>query len=179
MEGSKFIDRPGVWHEQKLEAQERIMALQFGQVDKRLERIEALIEGLEGRLWMTVYGVIAVFQAVHRATRYAITRPARETLFSVIPVADKYKAKPMIDVFVYRFGDLAGMGFEGALRVLGAGLVGVAAATVPLAALWTMLSLYLGRQQQKMDTGAAVEEPKTGDAPSPDSAGMPLAVKSK
>ena len=54
MEGSKFIERPGIWHEQKLEAQERIMALQFGQVDRRLERIESLIEGLERRLWMTV-----------------------------------------------------------------------------------------------------------------------------
>lgn len=63
MEGSKFIDRPGIWHEQKLEAQERIMALQFGQVDRRLERIEALIEGLERRLWMTVYGVVAVILA--------------------------------------------------------------------------------------------------------------------
>ena len=60
MEGSKFIDRPFVWHEQRLEAQERIMALQFGQVDRRLERIESLIEGLERRLWMTVYGVVAV-----------------------------------------------------------------------------------------------------------------------
>ena len=48
MEGSKFIERPGIWHEQKLEAQERIMALQLGQVDRRLERIEALIEGLLG-----------------------------------------------------------------------------------------------------------------------------------
>ena len=29
-------------------------------MDRRLERIEALIEGLERRLWMTVYGVVAV-----------------------------------------------------------------------------------------------------------------------
>ncbi len=36
------------------------MALQFGTVEKRLERIEALMEGLERRLWMTVYGVVAV-----------------------------------------------------------------------------------------------------------------------
>ena len=36
------------------------MALQFGQVERRLERIEGLIEGLERRLWMTVYGVVAV-----------------------------------------------------------------------------------------------------------------------
>lgn len=49
-----------VWHEQRFEAQERIMALQFGTVEKRLERIEAMIEGLERRLWMTVYGVVAV-----------------------------------------------------------------------------------------------------------------------
>ena len=73
MEGSKFVDRPGIWHEQKLEAQERIMALQFGQVDRRLERIEALIEGLERRLWMTVYGGVAVIltQAVQSILQFA------------------------------------------------------------------------------------------------------------
>lgn len=73
MEGSKFVDRPGIWHEQKLETQERIMALQFGQVDRRLERIEALIEGLERRLWMTVYGVVAVIltQAVQSILQFA------------------------------------------------------------------------------------------------------------
>ena len=73
MEGSKFIDRPFVWHEQRLEAQERIMALQFGQVDRRLERIEAMIEGLERRLWMTVYGVVAVIltQAVQSILQFA------------------------------------------------------------------------------------------------------------
>ena len=73
MEGSKFIERPGIWHKQKLEAQERIMALQFGQVDRRLERIESLIEGLERRLWMTVYGVVAVIltQAVQSILQFA------------------------------------------------------------------------------------------------------------
>ena len=73
MEGSKFIDRPFVWHEQRLEAQERIMTLQFGQVDRRLERIESLIEGLEKRLWMTVYGVVAVIltQAVQSILQFA------------------------------------------------------------------------------------------------------------
>ena len=49
------------------------MALQFGQVDRRLERIEALIEGLERRLWMTVYGVVAVIltQAVQSILQFA------------------------------------------------------------------------------------------------------------
>ena len=49
------------------------MALQFGAVEKRLERIEALIESLERRLWMTVYGVVAVIltQAVQGIMEFA------------------------------------------------------------------------------------------------------------
>jgi AAA family ATP:ADP antiporter len=96
-----------------------------------------------------VFGVMAIFQALHRATRYAVTRPARETLFSVVPTSEKYKAKPVIDVPVYRFGDFLGIGIDVLLRGIGLTLVGVAAATVPLAALWAMLSLGLGRAQQR------------------------------
>lgn len=58
--GSRYLKEPFEVHEQRFEATERIMALQFGQVERRLERIESLIEGLEKRLWMTVYGVVAV-----------------------------------------------------------------------------------------------------------------------
>ncbi|MFD2175173.1 GTA head formation protein, RCAP_rcc01685 family [Rhodobacter lacus] len=58
--GSRFLKEPFEVHEQRFEATERIMELQFRQVDQRLERIEALIERFEKRLWMTVYGVVAV-----------------------------------------------------------------------------------------------------------------------
>lgn len=58
--GSRYLKEPFEVHEQRFEATERIMSLQFSQVERRLERIEALIEGLERRLWMTVYGVVAV-----------------------------------------------------------------------------------------------------------------------
>ena len=36
------------------------MALQFSAVEKRLERIEGMILGVEKRLWMTVFGVVGV-----------------------------------------------------------------------------------------------------------------------
>ena len=98
-----------------------------------------------------VFGVFALFNAMQRATRYAISRPARETLFSVVPQSEKYKAKPFIDVFLYRFGDVAGAGIDGAMRALGLSLAGVAAATVPFAALWVVLCLALGRAQQRLD----------------------------
>lgn len=73
MEGSRFVKDSLGWNDHRLEAQERIMALQFGTVEKRLERIEGMIEGLERRLWMTVYGVVAVIltQAVQGILKFA------------------------------------------------------------------------------------------------------------
>ncbi|MGR3813168.1 MAG: GTA head formation protein, RCAP_rcc01685 family [Cognatishimia activa] len=47
----------------RLEAHERVANLQFESLNKRLDRIEALIERLEKRLWLTVYGVVGVILA--------------------------------------------------------------------------------------------------------------------
>ena len=108
----------------------------------------------------TVFGVMAVFQAVHRATRYALSRPARETLFSVVSPAEKYKAKPFVDVFLYRGGDVAGAGVDGMFAAMGMTLAWVAAATVPVAGVWAMLCLALGRAQQEKDASGRIPEPE-------------------
>ncbi len=96
-----------------------------------------------------LYGVMLIFQAVHRATRYAISRPSRETLFSVVSPAEKYKAKPVVDVFLYRFGDLAAAGVDGVFAALGLALAAVAFSTAPLAAMWIALSIGMGRAQAR------------------------------
>ena len=96
-----------------------------------------------------VYGVILIFSAVHRATRYAISRPSRETLFSVVSPSEKYKAKPVVDVFLYRFGDAAGAGIDSFFAVLGLTLAWVAMSTAPLAAMWIALSVGMGRAQAR------------------------------
>jgi AAA family ATP:ADP antiporter len=95
-----------------------------------------------------IYGVMALFQATHRATRYAVSRPSRETLFSVVPASEKYKAKPVVDVFLYRSGDVAGVGVDGIFAALGFTLPMVAMATAPIAGVWGLLSLRLGKAQQ-------------------------------
>ncbi len=96
-----------------------------------------------------LYGVMLIFQAVHRATRYAVSRPSRETLFSVVAPAEKYKAKPIVDVFLYRGGDLAGAGIDGLFAMLGLALAWVAMSTAPLAGMWIVLSVALGRAQAR------------------------------
>lgn len=98
-----------------------------------------------------VYGVMAIFAALHRASRYAVSRPARETLFSVVPAEAKYKAKPLIDVFLYRGGDVAGVALESGLKAAGLSIGGLAAATVPLAGIWGVLCVVLGRAQARRE----------------------------
>jgi len=53
-------------------------------------------------------GTIAIFQVLRRAGDYAIARPTREVLFTVVPREDRYKTKGFIDTFVYRLGDQVG-----------------------------------------------------------------------
>lgn len=114
------------------------------------------IDGIEG--WQ-VFAVFAAFNAIHRATRYAVSRPARETLFSVVSREDKYKAKPIVDVFLYRGGDVAGVGVESALAATAVGLWGIAFAAAPLAVMWGALSVALAIRQHRL----AENEPQRND----------------
>lgn len=96
-----------------------------------------------------VFAVFAAFNAIHRATRYAVIRPARETLFSVVSTSQKYKAKPIVDVFLYRGGDVAGAGVENAIAAAGIGLAGMAMVTMPMAVIWGGLSIALAMTQHR------------------------------
>jgi AAA family ATP:ADP antiporter len=101
---------------------------------------------------------IAIFQVVRRAGDYAIARPSREVLFTVVPREDRYKAKSFIDTFVYRLGDQLGAWSVAGLRGLGAGAAELALVAIPLALLWVGNALWLGRRQQARERDRAVAE---------------------
>ena len=92
---------------------------------------------------------LIAFEATFRAVQRGIMRPARETLFTVVPRADRYKAKAFIDTFVFRGGDVIGAQTEGLLGRLGMGLAALAALAVPLAVVWVALGLWLGNAQRE------------------------------
>ena len=97
--------------------------------------------------------VLIVFGVARRAGEFAISKPVRETLFTVVPREDKYKAKNFIDTVIYRGGDTtAGWVFSG-LRTLGLSLPAISFAMVPVAVAWAAVSLYLGRQHAKLKAG--------------------------
>lgn len=92
--------------------------------------------------------VLAGAQALRRAFDYAIARPAREVLFTVVGREAKYKAKNAIETVVYRGGDAVSGWISAGLGAVGIGFAGLAALAIPLAGLWAVLSLWLARQQE-------------------------------
>lgn len=100
-----------------------------------------------------VLGVLLAFQVLRRAGTYAIQRPGRETLFTVVARTDKYKAKNFADTTVYRFGDQVGSWSYTWGQALGLGLSGLAFAMVPLSIAWLFLSLWLARKYAVLERG--------------------------
>ena len=104
---------------------------------------------------MATFPVFAVFTVLRRATNFAIMNPAMEVLFTVVRREDKYKAKNVIETFVYRGGDqLSGWAYAG-LAALGLTLSGISFVAVPLSVFWLGLGLWLGRRQAQMAVGIA------------------------
>ena len=100
-------------------------------------------------LWATpMLWVVIAFQAVQRAANFAISNPAREVLFTVVEREEKYKAKNVIDNVVFRGSDAVFGWLFTALRGAGLELGAISLATVPVTAVWLMLALTLGRQQE-------------------------------
>jgi ATP:ADP antiporter, AAA family len=96
---------------------------------------------------------IAVFQVLRRAGDYAIARPTREVLFTVVPREDRYKTKGFIDTFVYRLGDQVGAWSVDLLNKTGALAATIAA--IVIAGLWLLDGLWLGRRQKTLEAADA------------------------
>jgi ATP:ADP antiporter, AAA family len=137
------------------------IVLSFG-VAMTLGILPALtIIGFGALALMPTIVVVAVFQVLRRAADYAIARPTREVLFTVVPREDRYKAKSFIDTVVYRAGDQVGAWSVALLRDLGLGTVGVATVVIPIAILWLLNAVWLGRRQELL----AAAQPRIAEPP--------------
>ncbi len=95
------------------------------------------------------YKAIVALEAGFKALSRGVSRPTRETLFTVVPREDRYKAKALIDTFVYRFGDVVGLGVDAVLRASTPALAALAFVAAPVAVLWGGLGLWLGSEQRR------------------------------
>jgi AAA family ATP:ADP antiporter len=93
--------------------------------------------------------VVVTIQVVQRWINFAIANPARHLFFTVVTREEKYKAKNLIDVVVYRGSDaLSGWIFD-SLQAFGLKLGAIALCSLPVVTGWFVLSIALGRTQGK------------------------------
>ena len=98
-------------------------------------------------------------QVIRRAGNYAITKPGREMLFTLVDNEARYKVKPVIDIVVYRGGDMLTAWFYTFLTAtLGLGLSGVSIIAAAVASLWALTGLYLGKRYKIQRTAETQEE---------------------
>ncbi|MGB7292566.1 MAG: MFS transporter [Thermodesulfobacteriota bacterium] len=94
--------------------------------------------------------VLVIVQVVRRAGNYALTRPSREMLFTVLTKEEKYKAKNFIDTAIYRGGDAVSAWVYAGLSGLGLSLSAIAIVAVPLSGIWATVSYVLGKKREKL-----------------------------
>jgi AAA family ATP:ADP antiporter len=97
--------------------------------------------------------VLVVVYAIRRVSDYALTRPCRDALFTVVTREEKYKAKSLIDTFVYRGGDALSGSLYKELTGMGAGPAAIGWLGALISAVWALLALSLGRTQERARPG--------------------------
>jgi len=105
--------------------------------------------------------VVVTLQVMQRWMNFAVANPARQIFFTVVSREEKYKAKNLIDVVIYRGSDaLYGWVYD-ALQGLGLKLGAIALCALPVVAGWLVLSITLGRSQEQRATGPTTIAEKT------------------
>jgi len=95
-------------------------------------------------VWPTLWTLVIV-QVLYRSGRYGLAKPAREVLFTVVSREQKYKSKAFIDAAVYRGGDLASGWVYAGLAFAGLAIGSIALVAAPMALLWTVIAIGIGR----------------------------------
>jgi AAA family ATP:ADP antiporter len=98
--------------------------------------------------------ILGSIQVVRRVAEYALAKPAREMLFTVVDQESRYKAKNVIDTVVYRFGDFSNSWVSSLIQPHG--VTGLAIFGIITSALWFPIALLLGRQYESVRGGELV-----------------------
>ncbi|MGH8143944.1 MAG: NTP/NDP exchange transporter [Steroidobacteraceae bacterium] len=95
--------------------------------------------------------VLGGIQIVRRVAEYAVAKPSREMLFTVVDQESRYKAKNVIDTVVYRFGDVSAAWISSAILPHGVGVLAVFGALV--SAVWFPIAWLLGKRYETARSG--------------------------
>lgn len=123
-----------------------------------------------GFVWLAfapTFAVLAVVMIARRAGEYGFVRPGREMLFTVVPPAEKYKAKNFVDTVVYRGSDALSAWLKAMIEMIAHQPALAAIVGAGIALIWAATGAWLARAQRQIDDStlqAAVEAGVPGAA---------------
>ena len=123
-----------------------------------LVAVPLLVAG--GFVWLAfapTFAVLAVVMIARRAGEYALVRPGREMLFTVVPAEAKYKAKNFIDTVVYRGADAVSGWLKTVTDLLAQQPAVAAIVGAAIALAWAATGAWLTRAQRRLDQAAELD----------------------
>jgi len=97
-----------------------------------------------------VLSVLITLTIFRRSGDYAIMKPAREMLFSVVSREEKYRAKNFIDTAILRTGDTTSAWLHAGAKALGASTTTIPIIGVGMGIFWCSVAFWLGTRYNKM-----------------------------
>lgn len=84
---------------------------------------------------------------IRRVGEYAIIRPCRDMLFTVVSREEKYQAKSLIDTFIYRGGDaLSASAYAGVVALVSTATLAAGVTGVMICVIWLGVAVWLARR---------------------------------
>jgi len=117
--------------------------------------------GFVSLVFAPVLPLMIALEILRRSGEYAIAKPTREMLFSVVPREAKYKAKNFIDTAILRTGDTASSWIYTGLKTIGAAGATIPALCVALGVAWCSVAYWLGSQYARRSDDAAPADPES------------------
>jgi AAA family ATP:ADP antiporter len=95
--------------------------------------------------------ILGGIQIIRRVAEYAVAKPTREMLFTVVDQESRYKAKNVIDTVVYRFGDFSSAWVSS--LILPHGVTGLAIFGAVISTIWFPVAYLLGKRYESVRSG--------------------------
>lgn len=114
-----------------------------------------------GFLWLAfvpTFGVLVAVMIARRAGEYALARPGREMLFTVVPPAAKYKAKNVVDTAVYRGADAVSAWVRAGIDAIATHPAVVMVAGAGLALAWAVCGVGLARGHARRQHASTIAD---------------------
>ncbi len=95
-----------------------------------------------------VFTVMAGLVIFRRSLAFGFSKPTNDMLYAVVTAEEKYKVKNFVETAIYRSGDAIA---AWTIVLSGIGISGIAVVCLPIAAIWTAIAFWLGRDYKRRD----------------------------